>query len=155
MRTRISALILLRSYLHRLLFLCPEEIRLVKEIKKILRTGGIFCAGEIILLKENPPEFIKDIWHSSDLQPLSDEALDKYYEEKGFEILSKKDLSFTLREFYLLSEKMLSKETNELHEEEKSYYKKLLRKISHESNTYLKLGGNDYMGFTSLIMRKK
>ena len=129
--------------------------KIIKEIKKILKSGGVFCIGEIVLLKENPPAFIKDIWNSSDLQPLPEVALDKYYEEKGFEILSKKDLSFTLRGILSASEKMLLKETNELHEDEKSYYKKLLRKISHESDAYLKLGGDDYMGFTALIMRKK
>jgi ubiquinone/menaquinone biosynthesis C-methylase UbiE len=129
--------------------------KIVKEIKKILKAGGILCVGEIVLLKENPPAFIKNIWNSSDLKPLSGDTLDRYYKEKGFEIIDKKDLSFTLKEFYQTSEKLLSKETKELQDEEKSYYKKLLRKISHESNTYLKLGGNEYMGFAVLIMRKK
>ena len=49
---------------------------------------------------------------------------------------------------------MLSKEIAELSDQEKSYYKKLLRKISHESNTYLRLGGEDFTGFTALTMRK-
>lgn len=129
--------------------------KIIKEIKKILKPGGIFCAGEIIKVIENPPAFIIDIWNTSDLQPLTPDALDKYYIEKGFEIIDRKDLSFTLKEFYLQGEKMLFKGIPELSDEEKSYYKKLLRKISHESNAYLKLGGNEYMGFTALIMRKQ
>lgn len=129
--------------------------KIIKEIKKILKPGGILCAGEIIMVKENPPAFIIDIWNTSDLQPLTADALDKYYIEKGFEIIDKKDLSFTLKDFYLQGEKMLLKGTSKLSDEEKSYYKKLLRKISHESNAYLKLGGNEYMGFTALIMRKQ
>ena len=69
-------------------------------------------------------------------------------------IMKEEDLSFTLKEFYVQSEKMLSKETGDFSEQEKSYYKKLLKKISHESNAYLNLGGSDYTGFTALIMRK-
>jgi ubiquinone/menaquinone biosynthesis C-methylase UbiE len=129
--------------------------KIIKEIKKILKPGGILCAGEIMRVKENPPAFIVDIWNSSDLQPLSAESLDRYYTEKGFEIIDKKDLSFTLKDFYMQSEKMLLKGTPELSDEEKSYYKKLLRKISHESNVYLKLGGSEYMGFIVMIMRKQ
>lgn len=132
----------------------PARNRIIKEIRKILKTGGLFCTGEIVKLKENPPGFVKNIWGSSDLLPLFVDETDKYFEERGFEILDKKDLSYTLKEFYIGGEKLLAKETGDLSEQEKSYYKKLLRKISHESNAYLKLGGNEYMGFTSLIMRK-
>jgi ubiquinone/menaquinone biosynthesis C-methylase UbiE len=133
----------------------PKRHKIIKEIKRILKPGGTFCAGEIVLLKENPPAFINNIWESSELKPLSIGEFEKYYEERGFEILDKKDLSYTLREFYQLSEKKLSNEAGNLSEQEKSYYKKLLKKISHESNVYLKLGGNEYMGFSALIMRKK
>jgi SAM-dependent methyltransferase len=128
--------------------------KIIKEIRKILKPGEIFCAGEIVNLKENPPAFIRDIWNSSDLLPLLNSNLTKYYEEKGFEVIEQKDLSYTLREFYQQSEKMLHTKSEDLSEEEKSYHKKLLKKISHESNVYLKLGGNTYMGFTALIMRK-
>ena len=31
---------------------------------------------------------------------------------------------------------------------------KLLKRISHESNAYLNLGGSNYMGFSSIILRK-
>jgi ubiquinone/menaquinone biosynthesis C-methylase UbiE len=132
-----------------------DRNKIVKEIKKILKTEGIFCAGEVISLKENPPAFVQEIWNSSDLKPLKINELNKYYEERGFEIIDQKDLSFTLKGFYQESAKMLSKELGSLSKEEKSYYKKLLKKISHESNAYLKLGGNEYMGFMSLIVRKK
>ena len=128
--------------------------RIVKEIRRILKTGGIFCIGELTKLKEDVPVFIQELWQASDLLPLPDKELNEYYEGRGFEILDKKDLSFTLKEFYVQSEKMLSKETGDFSEQEKSYYKKLLKKISHESNAYLNLGGSDYTGFTALIMRK-
>jgi ubiquinone/menaquinone biosynthesis C-methylase UbiE len=133
----------------------PARNKITREIKKILTPDGIYCAGEIVMLKDNPPEFVQDIWQSSDILPLNISSADKYYEERGFEIIDKKDLSFTLKDFYRESEKLLANETKDLSEQEKSYHKKLLKKISHESNAYLKLGGDTYMGFMSLIMRKK
>jgi DNA-directed RNA polymerase subunit N (RpoN/RPB10) len=42
---------------------------------------------------------------------------------------------------------------NNLSGQEKSYYKKLLNKISHESNAYLKLGADKYIGFKMLILK--
>ncbi len=132
----------------------PARNKITKEIKKILKPDGIYCTGEIVMLKDNPPEFVQDIWQSSDILPLHISSADKYYEERGFEVIDKKDLSFTLKDFYRESEKLLANETKDMSEQEKSYYKKLLKKISHESNAYLKLGGDAYMGFMTLIMRK-
>jgi SAM-dependent methyltransferase len=129
--------------------------KIVKEIKKILKPGGIFCAGEITNLRENPPAFIEDIWKSSDLLPLLSTDLERYYRDRGFGIINKKDLSYTLKDFYQQSEKLYSDGVDKLSEEEKSYYKKFLKKISHESNAYLRLGGNEFMGFEVLIMRKE
>jgi SAM-dependent methyltransferase len=132
-----------------------DRNKIIKEIRKILKSEGIFCAGEIISLKKDPPVFINNIWQSSDLLPLLNDEVEKYYKDRGFEILNQKDLSFTLREFYLQAEKLSAKSSSEMNEQEKSYHKKLLRKLSHESNAYLKLGGHEYIGFKALIMRKK
>lgn len=132
----------------------PARNKITKEIKKILKPEGIYCVGEVVMLRDDPPEFVKNIWDSSDIQPLHFELVDKYYEERGFEIIDKKDLSDTLKDFYRDSERMLEKESKDLNEQEKSYHKKLLKKISHESNAYLKLGGDSYMGFMAIIMRK-
>ena len=49
---------------------------------------------------------------------------------------------------------MLKNTKEDLPENEKSYYKKLLNQISHESNVYLKLGGDKYLGFYALILQK-
>ncbi len=133
----------------------PARNKITKEIKKILKPEGVYCAGEIVMLRDNPPEFVKDIWQSSDVLPLSVTAAETYYEERGFGIIDTKDLSFTLKDFYRESERMLENESKGLSEQEKSYHKKLLKKISHESNVYLKLGGNEYMGFMALMMRKR
>ena len=52
------------------------------------------------------------------------------------------DISYTFKDFYQLSNNLLKEKSNDLSAEEKSYNKRLLKQISHESNAYLKLGGN-------------
>jgi hypothetical protein len=77
-----------------------------------------------------------------------------YYNAKHFNVVNVSDLSSKLKEFYATSKKLLNEKIDYLTEQEKIYYKKLLKRISHESNVYLNLGGNDYMGFSSIMLRK-
>jgi len=128
--------------------------KIIKEIKRILKPEGILSVGEITSLKSSPPIFVNDIWESGNILPLSSDDVKKYYEKRKFEVVDTLDLSAHLKDFYLESKKLLFNNIDSLSENEKSYYKKLLKRMSHESNAYLKLGGKDYMGFTSLILRK-
>ncbi len=128
--------------------------KIIKEIKRILKPEGILNAGEIVSLKSSPPIFVKDIWESGNILPLNSADIKKYYEERKFEVVDTLDLSAHLKDFYLESKKLLFNNIDSLSENEKAYYKKLLKRMSHESNAYLKLGGKDYMGFTSILARK-
>ena len=128
--------------------------KILKEIKRILKPEGILNAGEITSLKSSPPNYVNDIWESGNILPLNSDDIKKYYEERKFEVVDTLDLSAHLKDFYLESKKLLFNNIGSLSENEKAYYKKLLKRMSHESNAYLKLGGNDYMGFTSIIARK-
>ncbi len=128
--------------------------KIIKEIKRILKPSGYLCVGENISLTKSPPQFVIDIWKSSDISPLHFDELKKYYEEKGFLITEEHNLSHTLKDFYSQSSRMLKEKNSSFSDQEKSYYKKLLNKISHESNAYLKLGGDAYIGFKMLIMKK-
>lgn len=123
---------------------------IVKEIKRILRSQSLFCAGEIVSLKEPVPGFVNDIWERSDLEPIASSKIKKYYEGKGFEVLSEKDLSDTLKDFYEKLRITVSKVSKDEIEADKKYFSRM----KHESHAYLKLGGDKYIGFNSLIMRK-
>lgn len=127
--------------------------KIIKEIKRILKPRGYFNIGEIVSLKDNTPVFVKDIWDAGNIDPLNTKNINDYYESRGFEIVSVKDLSDQLKEYYIISKNLLDMSST-LSNEEKSYHKKMLKRINHESNAYLKLGGNRFMGFTSVILRK-
>jgi ubiquinone/menaquinone biosynthesis C-methylase UbiE len=131
-----------------------QRNKIVKEIKRILVKDGIFCVGEVVNLGKNIPPFVNNIWENSGLMPLPVEETNSYYAGRGFEILSETDLSETLADYYSRTEDMLKKNKEKLGEDEMVYYKKLLKKIKHESNAYLRLGGKAYMGYKMLILRK-
>lgn len=128
--------------------------KIIKEIKRILKPGGFFCVGEISSLTKEFPRFIKDIYDNSYMLPLFVDELEKYYGERNFSVIAKENLSFTLKEFYSMNTAMLDGAMENLTDGEKSYYKKLLGKISHESNAYLKLGSDKYIGFHALLLQK-
>lgn len=129
--------------------------KIIKEIKKILKPGGYLCAGEVVSLKKDVPRFMQDIYDSSGLLPLYTEELVKYYSDRNFSVEAEKDLSYTLKEFYSFNVDKLADAKEKLFDNEKSYYKKLLNKISHESKVYLKLGGDKHMGFKVLLLKKE
>jgi len=128
--------------------------KIIKEVKRIIKPEGYFCNGEIVRLKDPIPVFVNDIWKASDINTINSDAFAGFYKDKGFEIILEEDISGSLKEFYLMGNQLLKEKSDKLTNEEKSYYKKLLKQISHESNVYLKHGGDKYIGFKILIMKK-
>ncbi len=128
--------------------------KIVKEIKRILKPGGTLCVGEITALKKDYPPFVRDIFDSSDILPLLHDNCGNYYLERRFELLFQEDLTSSLKNFYETAIKSLKETNPSLSEKEKSYYKKVLNKINHESNAYLKLGADKFIGFKMLILKK-
>ena len=127
--------------------------KIVKEIKRILKPNGYLCVGEIVKLEDKIPIFIKEIYELSDLDPIFHDSVSLYYEERNFEVIDSINLSNTLKEYYSLNLKLLKENIKSLSPSEKSYYKTILNKISHESNAYLKLGGERFMGFITLLLK--
>lgn len=127
--------------------------KIIKEIKRILKSDAVFCVGEITSLTENYPQFVKDIFESSGISPLPHNKCLEYYIERKFSLLYEEDLTSSLKSYYENASNQLKQITEHLTDKEKSYYKKLLNKISHESNAYLKLGADKYIGFKMLILK--
>lgn len=128
--------------------------KIVKEIKRVLKPNGIFCVGEIVTLQKEYPAFVRDIFDSSDILPLYVEELKNYYEERNFKFISEIDLTSTLKKYYSINTDLLRDTKLNLTDREKSFHKKLLNKVSHESNAYLKLGADKFIGFTALLLQK-
>lgn len=127
---------------------------IIKELKHITKRNGILCLGEIVKLKREVPVFVKDIFNSADLDPLSIEDLGKYYTERSFDIVDSSDLSESLKDFYINYAELLKAKSKLLSNSEKSYHKKLLNQINHQSNAYLKLGADKFIGFKTLLLKK-
>lgn len=128
----------------------PGKKDITKELKRILASDGLLCIGEIVSLKEPVPAFVNNILDRSGLEPIASSGLKKYYETKGFEVLSEKDLSYTLKDFYSKTINTLLRVSKNDKEADKKYFSRM----KHESNAYLKLGGDKYIGFKSIILRK-
>lgn len=126
-----------------------ERKDITKELKRILTSRGLLSAGEIVSLKEPVPAFVADIWERSGLEPISSSGIRKFYEGRGFEVLSEKDLSDTLKDFYEKTKRTVSKMSKNEKDADKKYYSRM----KHESHAYLTLGGDKYIGFKSLILR--
>jgi len=127
-----------------------ERKNILKEIKRIIVNDGLFCVGEIVSLKEPVPAFVKDIWERNGMEPLVSSTITQFYESKGFKVISEKDLSTSLKDYYENIRLLVLKTDTGKKEAEKKYFSRL----KHESNAFLKLGGDKYIGFKSLIMRK-
>ncbi len=128
--------------------------KIVKEIKRILKTGGILSAGEIVLLKRNPPQMISDLLDWAGLTPLHIDEIDAYYKQRGFEILTAENFPNALPEYYKKITRIYERRKEDLSEREKSYYKKLIHRISHEANVFLKFGGEKHLSFYAFVSRK-
>ncbi len=128
--------------------------KIVKEIKRILKPEATLCVGEITSLTKDYPPFVRNIFDTSNILALVNDDCGSYYTERNFSVLYEEDLSSSLQSFYENTAKGLDDKIYTLTDKEKSFYKKLLNKISHESNAYLKLGADRYIGFKMLILKK-
>ncbi|MCX7874528.1 MAG: class I SAM-dependent methyltransferase [Melioribacteraceae bacterium] len=129
--------------------------KIIKEIKRILKPKGFLCIGEIVKLSSNTPKFINDVFASSNLSPIEKDKLNSFYFEKGFNVIASDDISFTLREYYINTVNELESTEKKFTNQEKSYYKKLINRINHESNVYLKLGGKKHIGFVVALLQRE
>ncbi|MCU7497598.1 MAG: class I SAM-dependent methyltransferase, partial [Ignavibacteria bacterium] len=132
-----------------------SRVKILKEIKRILKPGGILCAGEIVRLSKETPRFVLDVWNSSGLSPVYQDEIESYYKEKNFSIVKSADLSKTLKDFYTMGAGQLKRNLGQMTEQEKSFNKKLINRMSHETNVYLKQGGDKHIGFRVLIVKNE
>jgi len=132
-----------------------DRRKILKEIKRILKPDGIICAGEVVNLEKEVPLFIQNLRDNSLIDAPWTGNLNEIYLNAGFDIISEDDLSHRLQNFYRENSALLNENKDELTDQEKSYYKTILKKMSHESNAYLDLGGFKFMGFKMITGKKR
>ncbi|MCF8259990.1 MAG: methyltransferase domain-containing protein [Melioribacteraceae bacterium] len=129
--------------------------KILKEFRRILTDEGLICIGEMTKLRETVPAVIENLWINADIEAIFSKDLEQFYESRNFEIIDKIQLNYTLEKYYSESLDLLQNSVKNLTDKEKSYNKKLIKRIKHETNVYLKHGGEKYIGFTALLMKKK
>lgn len=132
-----------------------DRNKIFKEIKRILKPKGKFCLGEIVSLNFILPKFVSDILTRSNLAPLYIPNLVSDYTSKGFKILLHQESNSKLKEYYETVKRILLIDPNLKGEIITRYDRKLYDKISHELNSYLKLGMDKHIGFYISILEKE
>ncbi len=127
--------------------------KIIKEIKRILKPGGIFAVSEIVKKTESLPPVMNNLTEAAGISPLAEADVEKYYMERNFTIIDSKDLPQALPEYYKAIQFIFEGKEEELTESEKSYYKKIIHRISHEGNVFLKYGGSKYISLRTMIMK--
>jgi SAM-dependent methyltransferase len=127
--------------------------KVVKEMKRILKPRGIFAVTEIVKNEETLPGVMNDLLDSAGLSPLLESEAAKYYEERNFSIIASKSLPDAMKDYYHAIQNLFGDVEEELSDSEKSYYKKIIHRISHEGNVFLKYGGDRYISLKVLIMK--
>jgi len=128
--------------------------KILKEIKRVLTKEGLLCVGETVSLREEIPQFVKDIWERSGIAAVHIDKISGYYMERKFEIVAEEDLTGTLRDYYIYYYGLIRNKKGDEEIEENRAYRKLVAKIKHEVDAYLKLGGDKFIGFKALLLRK-
>ena len=129
--------------------------KILKELKRITKPDGIVLIGEIYAKETDLPVFMQDALDNSDLHPIFEDQIIKFYEEIGFEVKYQENHDKLLMDYYFECKRQLNQSKEMLNENEQSYYKKILKRISHESNLFIKFNAVKYIGFKILELRRK
>lgn len=128
--------------------------KILKEIKRVLKPDGYFCVGEIVTNEIELPVFVRDDFYNSGLYPIYDNDLISFYKGVGFDYVVSEDFPKALKEYYTICKERLSKTKGMLNDQEQSYYKKILKRINHESNMFIKFSADKIVSFRTLLFKR-
>ncbi len=128
--------------------------KILKEIKRVLKPDGYFCVGEIVSYEKELPVFVRDDFDNSGLYPIYDNDLISFYKSVGFDYFVSEDFPKALKEYYSICKERLNKTKGQLKDNEQSYYKKILKRISHESNMFIKFNADKIVVFRTLLFKR-
>ncbi|PJA95362.1 MAG: hypothetical protein CO129_12175 [Ignavibacteriales bacterium CG_4_9_14_3_um_filter_34_10] len=128
--------------------------KILLEFFRLLKPSGYFCVGEVVKIQNSIPRFVEEILTLSDLVPVTLDELTTQYESIGFQIIEQVDLSQTFKDYLKIASDKAERIKSSFEENEKAFYKKWLNRFSHEANSFLKHGGDKYIGFHAFVLQK-
>lgn len=131
-----------------------DRSAILSEAARVLRSDGIFASGEVVLLKEPVPAFVRNVFKDSGLNVLTPEKLEELYVRKNFILLKKTDLSHTLKDYYQNVKKLIEQADFKDADIPDMHLMKMINRVKHQANVYLKLGGNKFTGYYLFLLRK-
>ena len=94
------------------------------------RAGETVPDNHGLLLRDDLPAFMEELFSYSDLNPLLISEVDSFYTERNFEQIDSIDISNSLRSYYNHISNLSLENIERLSAKEKSYYKKYLNQIN-------------------------
>lgn len=128
--------------------------KLIKEIKRILKPGGLLITSEVICAKKPAPTFLNDILSGSGQDPLYSDEFESYYTSRKFELLNSADFTDELDEFYITWYKKLENSLKSASSEKRQEIRKEFAGEKHEITTMVKGGALKFLEFKTRILRK-
>lgn len=129
--------------------------KIIREIYRILKTGAVFCLGEMYRTTEEIPPGISQVIESGGLRLLDKETIQSLYKAERLHISASKDLSYTLKKVYRFYSRNFNYGLHTLPESEKKLLKKEIARWKHEADTFAKMGGLKYIGYVTHFGIKK
>lgn len=131
-----------------------QRIKILHEIKRILKPGGVYCLGELVYIKQEVPVSIKSVWEIAGIAPIEIEQAAPCYADAGFTLLDTTDLSKTLFMMYERYREIMHDGANQMTEDEFQALRHDLIRLKHEAEIFIKMGGDKYTGYFMYELQK-
>lgn len=132
----------------------PNRARILTEVKRILKPGGIYALGELVYLKPEIPVSISKVWEDAGISPIEEALAEAFYQAQGFSVLDKTDLSKTLYKMYEFYRDIMQTGRQKLTEEEQQLLKHDLVRLKHEAEMFTRMGGDKFTGYFMYELQK-
>ncbi|MBI5726739.1 MAG: class I SAM-dependent methyltransferase [Ignavibacteriales bacterium] len=131
-----------------------QRVKVLHEVKRILKPGGVYCLGELVYIKGDVPVSIRSVWDIAGISPIELEQTEGCYTEAGFTILETTDLSKTLYAMYERYKEVMQNGASKMTEDELQALRHDLIRLKHEAEIFIKMGGDKYTGYFMYELQK-
>ncbi len=131
-----------------------HHTKILKELFRILKQGGMLCVGEIVKRDFPTPRSVKDIWNLSNITPFLLAELPPLYASIGYEIFQTIDLTDTMEDLYKMQATVLKSEKERLSDDDRYLMRRNIKSLQHEANMYLRGGAQKHTLYHLFLLKK-